>query len=684
MLRQGWGWVLVLAAAGCTAADGAPGGDTDADTSSADATGQTTPGGADAGDSSGAGDDGVESADAGETGDQPQLQVEVDGAGRVLVDPPGEVCTASCTYDAAGTVMLTAMPDAGSSFVEWLGDCAGGDATTELSVSEAHACTAVFDSLPEGDIDASMTASREVARVPAEDAPASDSESVLEMVSDVALEVTWTIHGADDGQVVATGQGASSTFSCPEGRRDYDVAATVSDGRVQARFFERRLVTCVPPRSDAGRTVHSVNLAEQSYFQQGMIDGVQVQPGDLIRVSGELSGALAFFNFQGQPEAPIHIINDGPVRNTDASWLLHLINCQHVIVDGLGDDAVPYGFSLSNAGDGAQAVFIRNYTQGENISTGSTDIELFGIEMDGIPDSGFRVSTEGSDAFNRDNWTFENLRLHHNHVRRAETEAFYIGYYTDSSDIQPPPFAITDAKIYRNLVEDSGWDGMQFGGCVEGLEVHHNVVTGSALLDVQNQRSSLQYNPGNGGAVYNNVFVGGRGVDLQVGCTGGDSFFFSNVFANDHAGFYLHGGASDSPAYTLFANTVRSPAEVGMRVNMNGAPNCAAPGDPVSSVSYAANLSIGGAAEAVEFVVGDPGEDWVLEPNLAWTGEAAELCLDDLTAAPSCERSAALAGDGLSFDALGIDPAQLPGGRFTDAGGRVRDAPLNYGAHQGR
>lgn len=612
------------------------------------------------------------------------LVINIVGDGRVLVEPLGETCTeAACAYDVpAGTFSLGALAGAGNRFAGWSGDCSGTEPEIELVLETTATCTATFELLPEGLLPASIHASREIVRVPADDAEPSDSETTLDIESDITLTgVQWVVLAADDGSEIATADTAEYVFTCPDGRRDYDVRATITDGQVQSTFFERRLVTCVPPRSDAGRTVHTADISQASYFQNGEIAGVKVQPGDLVRISGQANSDFAFFNFQGTADAPIHIINDGAVRNDDVSWLMHLINCQHVIIDGKGADDVEYGFTLTNTGTGGQAVFVRNYSQGSNTNTGSTGIEIFGVEIADGPDSGFRIWNGGSDEFNASNWTFEGLRLHHNYVHDVLAEGFYVGYYTDSIEQQPAPYPIEEAKVYRNRVENAGWDGMQFGSCRSGLEVHDNVVTGSGGANEPNQRSSLQWNPGNSGALYNNRFIGGVGVDLQVGCTGGDTKMYGNVFVHSDAGFYLHAGQADAPRYWLFANSVGAPNAPGLRINMNSAPgNCAA-GAKLSEMHYASNLLVGSAEQSWEFAAGDADTaSWTLEPNLT-TNDPAALCLDEALA-PTCSESPALAGGGAALADLGLTLADLPGGHFVDLDGRVLAGPSNFGAHQ--
>jgi len=94
----------------------------------------------------------------------PELTVIVSGAGSVSAGAmPAPIsgaiaaCTATggaCTATYAGegsaaqAVTLTAVPDAGSSFVAWSGDCSGAGATTTITMDAAHTCNAQFSAAP--------------------------------------------------------------------------------------------------------------------------------------------------------------------------------------------------------------------------------------------------------------------------------------------------------------------------------------------------------------------------------------------------------------------------------------------------------------------------------------------------------------------------------------------------------
>jgi hypothetical protein len=589
--------------------------------------------------------------------------------------------TSGTTSDTSGT--STSSDTSGTS-----GTTSDTSGATE-DAEDADTTEDPFAGLPNGTLRARISANKEIARVPAADAPLSDSQSALSANAEATVTAfAWTFSDAETQQVVMTSSDASPTFTCPDSARAaYDVSLKVTDGQVVSAFHERRLITCTLPRTPAGRPVIDVDLTQSSYLQQGMANGAVVQPGSLLRVRGSISQNFVFFNFQGTAEAPIHIINDGLVQNTDASWLLHLTNCRHVIIDGFGDDSVPYGFVLDNATDnGSQAFWIRFYTQGANVAAAPTDIEVFGVHVRRAPGTGLQVTTDGGDTFNRDTWQMDDLHIHHNLIEDVGLEGFYIGYYTDG--VTPPPFKMYSSRIYRNIIRRTGWDCLQVSNSVN-LELHHNDARDCGTLDVSNQRSTFQYNPGNvDAAIYNNRFIDtiGGSVDMQVGCTGGDALIYSNVFQSP-GGVYIHGGAADATRWWLFHNTFSFTDTGAVRVNRTAAPASCQGAGSFASANATHNLALTPDSPVLSVIAGsNDTTGWVLGPNLlAPPSDRASLCLSPSSDAdplhPTCATSSALTPDGDALSTLGLTLADLPGGVLTDITGRVLSGPHGHGAY---
>jgi len=78
------------------------------------------------------------------------LIVEIQGEGHVTSQPGGIDCPGDCTerFISETSLTLTASPNAGFQFSQWLGDCEGSAATITIMVDKLLTCTAVFVAHP--------------------------------------------------------------------------------------------------------------------------------------------------------------------------------------------------------------------------------------------------------------------------------------------------------------------------------------------------------------------------------------------------------------------------------------------------------------------------------------------------------------------------------------------------------
>jgi hypothetical protein len=312
---------------------------------------------------------------------------------------------------------------------------------------------------------------------------------------------------------------SSPTFTCPAGRASYDVELTFSDGTTRSAYRFRRLIVCTLPRTPAGRPVVNLNLASGSNSTNcdGRILGAPVQPGTLVRVSGTITRSWAFYNLTGTAAAPIHLINSGAVTNTNANRLLHCYNCQHVIIDGRGDDAVPFGFTLSNnTTNASQAVLFKTHednTCPNSELQGLEDLEVFGVHVatNRTPTwtgggAGLEINTRGEPlpdggSISRDaGWEVRGdattgrpgVMIHHNWIEETFVEGFYLGFTVDwdspTYDDVVTPYQMRGTKVFRNVLRSTGKDGLQVCNSRE-LELHDNTVSEVARRDFSGDQS---------------------------------------------------------------------------------------------------------------------------------------------------------------------------------------------------
>ena len=557
-------------------------------------------------------------------------------------------------------------------------------ATAQDLIFRSSFQTGDITALSFGLLNAEINVSSEIVRVPAADAAASDSETQLSAnTGPDIVRHGWEVIESDTLQTVFTSTQSVPVFSCPEGGRGaYDVRLTVESLDEYSVFRQRRLITCVLPRSDAGRTVHSIVFTPGSpqHFTNGQINGVTVQPGDLVRLSGtaDADRNLQFIDFHGSASEPIHFINDGLVAHADAGKLLHIINGEYLIFDGKGSDAHEFGIQLSSAnGTGETALFIRGKTTG---------IEIYGFLIDVDAGSGIEVNTRGTENYGRTTWQHDDLRIHHNHIAAAHHEGFYIGYTNDNND-DPPNFwaayQIHNGHIYRNRIENTGWDGLQVANMVSGMEVHDNFLQETGLSGTASQRSAYQHNAGNGGYVYNNILLGGIGGNIQQGETGGAAYFFSNVLAGNvnegqNQAVYGFGGPSNNDSYFWFSNTLVSPAH-GFRLNSQRG--------ELNFLTLSHNLFLLGNAsdDVFQFATPAPGSTVITTAlNMQRApSDDSDLCLADRANDDyriTCAQSAALNSAPTSLGSV-FPVEQIPFKQHMDITGRVFSDTTSYGAY---
>ena len=314
---------------------------------------------------------------------------------------------------------------------------------------------------------------------------------------------------------------------------------------------------------------------DQSHF-----DGAQmkVQPGDRICFPAGLREQVRLKNFIGTATAPITFVNcGGRVTIKGNAWYAIAVDQSAFFrITGSGDPNHPYGINISESG-----------TMGVQIGEYSTDFEVDHIEITNVGFAGVMAKTDPT-CERRDLRSFvqRNTVLHDLYIHDISGEGMYIGYSwypvregvdCDGNPVELYPHRLEGVKIYNNILNNTGWDGIQVGGATQEVEIHHNVIRNYGTARKQYQDNGMQLGAGTTGKVYDNYIVNGKGEGNGMIVFGiGDNLFYNNVIANSGSyGIYLndkHFDTSRQP-YLFINNTIVLSKAGGIRMSLTNSDN---------------------------------------------------------------------------------------------------------------
>lgn len=326
-----------------------------------------------------------------------------------------------------------------------------------------------------------------------------------------------------------------------------------------------------------------------TYFietDQNVIDGQQFSPGDVICLYPGLRSFLLFNNLHGTAEQSITIVNNigQVVIDTDHFYGVKFSNCSHIRFTGTGNSTIDYGIYIRRVGNGA----------GISIDDLSTDFELDHLRISNTALGGIYAKTDPDCSFQatRDNFTFTNLRIHHCWLHDIQDEGFYIGsskytgQYLPDCDTTVLPHIVTGVFIHDNLVEHTGWDGIQVSSSPIDCQVYNNTIRYDSWRETHFQMSGILIGGGSNCDCYNNHIANGKGDGIDV-FGGGEMQFYNNLIVNAGRSFQpddptqskhgiFVGNAPDGSELNIkiLYNTIISPKSTGIRFsNSNSSDN---------------------------------------------------------------------------------------------------------------
>ncbi len=375
----------------------------------------------------------------------------------------------------------------------------------------------------------------------------------------------WEVIDSESGKVIEASSQAEPGLSLPVGTYDIRVIATGTN--ILQRHI-RRAISVLPPvfeEKDADE-IFDLNAVDGELLAKDY-DNIE-RPGYKIVIKGRLNGRIRITGLRGTKENPVHIINQGQVEvnptsmNSPYPWQFS-DNNQYIILDGLADPSVQYGFRLKgHPSKSGQILFIAGeFNRGFEIC----GVNLIGQQGKTYGAAALQIQTSFTKKCNASNWNFEYFHFHHNKIERASSEGLYVGYFTDEKrETGYSPYRVGNVIIYRDTIIDAGWDGIQIASADE-FEVHDNYVNGTSLSGKRSHSSFLSWNSGNTiGWCYRNTFVNGaHGASVVFGESGKEAYIYSNLFIEGNFPSNI-----TTPAF-LFAKVSNARQNVGIYIFHN-------------------------------------------------------------------------------------------------------------------
>jgi len=315
------------------------------------------------------------------------------------------------------------------------------------------------------------------------------------------------------------------------------------------------------------------------------IDGETINPGDVICLLPGNKDFLLLNNIQGTASQPITIINDGGavVINTDHFYGIKFDNCKHVIFSGNGFEGEQYGIQIQRVAQGA----------GMSVDNKSTNIEIEYVEISYTAIAGIYAKTEPyqgdcNNLVTRDNFTMYDIKIHNCYLHDIADEGFYIGSskYTGQivyqcDEIVVLPHVIEGVEIYDNIIENTGWDGIQVSSSPVDCSIHDNIIRNDSYKGEYGQMSGILIGGGSKCDCYNNSIYDGKGDGIDVFGMGFMKIF-NNLIVRPGRGFepgnptafksgiyvgYVPGAISPNATFKVYNNTIISPKSFGVTYN---------------------------------------------------------------------------------------------------------------------
>lgn len=224
-----------------------------------------------------------------------------------------------------------------------------------------------------------------------------------------------------------------------------------------------------------------------------------LQPGDTVYIEGHTRPLLILVNLtQGTAANPITVTNlggqfiiDYPDPEPTGGTGIKLWGMQHVVFKGTPSPGnYDYGIKVNRAGSVGLKVEYNNYQQGRvgGAFADTIDLEITNVEICNVGFAGIQAKYEAASSSLPPTALLDGLHIHHNYIHDTiGGEGMYIGW---TSDGHPD---VANVSIHDNLIERTGWDGMQLNRSRGMNAIYNNYILGYGINSITYDNPPAQY-----------------------------------------------------------------------------------------------------------------------------------------------------------------------------------------------
>lgn len=313
------------------------------------------------------------------------------------------------------------------------------------------------------------------------------------------------------------------------------------------------------------------------------VDGLKlgIKPGDTISVEAGRRDHLRFVNITGDSLNNVLIVNHGglvEINTENCMFGIQFFDCSFFRFTGTGDENIKYGIKIGKT---------PSKSNGLSLDGSSTNYEIDHIEVANTGFAGICANPKPDcdNKYNRGSFEQHNTTYHDNYIHKTYGEGFYIGhsFYTgytincNGKDTLIYPHEIKGLRVYNNILDSCGYDGIQVGCATSDCEIYGNKINRYGFLNEKNQNFGIIIGGGTTGKCYDNFIINGSGNGINVFGLGNNSVYNNiivnpghsvseSVAANNAYGIFCDDRSTiEGSSFNFFNNTIIAPNGDGIR-----------------------------------------------------------------------------------------------------------------------